>query len=53
MLKEYDSMKEEIKNSNDKVKFKLYVKQCYYIVWSIEKIQKEKTHNLHRLKTEE
>ena len=52
MLKEYDSMKEEIKNSNDKTKFKLYLKQCY-IVWSIEKIQKEKTQNLHRLKTEE
>ena len=35
VLKEYDGMKEEIKNSNDKIKFKLYVKQCYQIVWSV------------------
>ena len=35
VLKEYDGMKEEIRNSNDKIKFKLYVKQCYQIVWSV------------------
>ena len=29
VLKEYFGMKEEIKNSNKKWKFKIYVKQCY------------------------
>ena len=24
-------------------KFKLYIKQCYWIVWNLEKIQKAKT----------
>ena len=32
MLKEFCGMKEEIKNSNSKLKFKLYVKHCYRIV---------------------
>ena len=32
MLKEFCGMKEEIKNSNSKLKFKLYVKHCYVIV---------------------
>ena len=32
MLKEFCGMKEEIKNSNSKLKFKLYVKHCYLIV---------------------
>ena len=32
MLKEFYDMKEEIKNSNNKYKFKLYIKQCYLIV---------------------
>ena len=32
MLKEFYDMKEEIKNSNNKYKFKLCIKQCYLIV---------------------
>ena len=32
-------MNEEIKKSNVKWKFKLYIKQCYLIVWSVEKIK--------------
>ena len=32
MLKEFYDLKEEIKNSNNKYKFKLYIKQCYLIV---------------------
>ena len=31
VLKEFYDMKEEIKNSNNKYKFKLYIKQCYRI----------------------
>ena len=31
-VKEFYDMKEEIKNSNNKYKFKLYIKQCYLIV---------------------
>ena len=34
VLKEFDHVKEEIKSSNDKWKFKLYIKQCYRIVSS-------------------
>ena len=32
VLKEFYDMKEEIKNPNNKSKFKLYIKQCYLIV---------------------
>ena len=46
MLKEFYDMKEEIKNSNNKYKFKLFIKQCYLIVWSVEEIQKVKIQNL-------
>ena len=53
MLKEFYDMKEEIKISNDKYKslviyqkFKLYIKQCYRIVCSVEKTQKVKTQKL-------
>ena len=46
MLKEFYDMKEEMKVSNNKWKFKLYMKQCYLIVWSVEKIQKVKTQKL-------
>ena len=42
MLKGLDDMTGEIKNSNDKWKFKL----CYLIVWSVEKIQKVKIKKL-------
>ena len=51
--KEFDDIKEEIKNSNDKQKFKSYLKQCYFIVSSVEKIQKIKIQKLQGLKTEE
>ena len=53
MPKEFDDMKVEIKNSNDKWKFKLYVKQFYFIIWSVEKIQKVKVQKFLSLKTEE
>ena len=43
VLEEFYNIKEEIENFNDKEKFKLYIKQCYLIVWSIEKIQKVKS----------
>ena len=43
VLKEFNDIKGEIKNSNDK---KLYTKQCYLIAWSVEKIQKAKTEKL-------
>ena len=46
VVKEYDNMKEGVKESNDKNKFKLYIKQCYLIVWSVEKIQKVKYQTL-------
>ena len=45
-LKEFYDMKEEIKNSSDKYKFKLYIKYCYLIVWSAEEIQKVKNQKL-------
>ena len=44
--KEFYDMKEEIKNANNKWKFKLYIKQCYHIVYSVEKIQKVKIEKL-------
>ena len=31
VLEEFYDMKEEIKNSNDKKKFKLYIKQCFLL----------------------
>ena len=42
VLNEFHVMKEEIRNYNDKLKFKLYIKKCYLIVLSLEKIQKVK-----------
>ena len=45
MLKEFYDMKEDITNSNDKLKFKLYINQCYLIVWCVENIQKAKPKN--------
>ena len=44
-LKEFYDILEEINNSNDKKKFKLYIKQCYFIVWSVEKIIVVRTKN--------
>ena len=32
-------------------KFKLYIRQCYLVVWSVEKIQKVKIQNLSGKKT--
>ena len=54
VIKEYGDMKEKIKtlgtswpfrlNSRQFIeKFSLFIKQCYCIVWSVEKIQKVKT----------
>ena len=42
VLKEFYNMKEATKNSNNKQKFKLYIKQCYLIVQIVEKTQKVK-----------
>ena len=42
-MKEYHDMKEEIKNSNDRWKFKLCIKLFYIIVKSAEKIVKTKS----------
>ena len=46
MLKEFYDMKKEIKKFNKKQKFRLYIKQCYLIFWSVEKVQKVKIQNL-------
>ena len=43
VLKEYDDIKEEIKNLGLKQlieEFSLFTKQCYRILWSVQKIQK-------------
>ena len=40
LLKECYDMKEETKNSNAKWKFKLYIRQCNLIVWSVQKRRK-------------
>ena len=40
--KEFYDMKEKIKNYNDKWRFKLYIEQCYLIVWSVEKNRESK-----------
>ena len=53
VLKEYYYMKEEIKNSNDKVKFKLYIKQLCLIIWNVEKVLRVKSQKLWKRGTEE
>ena len=56
MLKEYE---EERRNQKfkDLIKFiedfSLFIKQCYHIVWSVEKIQKVKIQKLQGQKMEE
>ena len=48
MLKQYDKMKEKIKNLKTQIvhrRFYLFIKQCYCIVWSVEVIQKVKIQN--------
>ena len=42
VLKEFHDMKDEIKNFNNKWKFKLYKKQHHLTIWSVENIQKVK-----------
>ena len=37
VLKEFNDMKEKIKNSNNQWKIRLYIKQYYRIAWSVEK----------------
>ena len=57
VLKEYDDIKEEIKNLGLKQlieEFKsLFTKQCYRILWSVEKIQKVEVQKLLTQKGEE
>ena len=44
MLKDYDEIKEEIKNMIKFIgDFSLFMKECCHIVWSVEKIQKVKS----------
>ena len=50
-LREHDNMKEEIKKYrlHQYIKdFSLFIKQCYLILWSAEKIQEVKTQSLKR-----
>ena len=51
-LKEFYDIKEEIKNSNNEKKFKLYIKQCCLIVWSVEKNTEIKTPKVVKTKNE-
>ena len=51
-LKEFYDIKEEIKNSNNKKKFKLYIKQHCLIVWSVKKNTESKTLKAVRTKNE-
>ena len=57
MLKEYEEMKEANQIFKDPIKFivdfSLFTKQCYRIVWSVEKIQKVRIQKLQKEKTEE
>ena len=53
VLKEFYDMKKESKNSNNKEKFKLYAKQCYLIVQSVEKNTESTCRKVVRTKTEE
>ena len=50
-------MKEELKKIKDLIKFiedfSLFLKQCYYSVWSVEKIQKVKIQESQGHKMEE
>ena len=46
-MREYDDMKEKNQKPKNLISlikdFNLYIKQCYLIVWSVEKILKVKT----------
>ena len=56
VLKEYDDIKEEIKNLGLKQlieEFSLFTKQCYRILWSVQKIQKVEVQKLLTQKGEE
>ena len=52
VLKDYEEMKEETK-FKDLIKFCLFIKQSYHIVWNVEKIQKEKIQKFQGQKTDE
>ena len=54
VLKRHYDMREKIKKlKTSTVKyFKLFIKQCYLIVWSVQKIQKLKNQGLKRQQTE-
>ena len=55
MLKEYEEMKEANQIFKDPIKFivdfSLFTKQCYRIVWSVQKIQKVRIQKLQKEKT--
>ena len=56
LLKQYDEMKEKIKNLKTQIVpqiFYLFIKQCYCIVWSAEVIQKVRIQNFQWQKTEQ
>ena len=56
VLKECDDIKEEIKNLGLKQlieEFSLFTKQCYRILWSVQKIQKVEVQKLLTQKGEE
>ena len=56
MIKEYDGTKEEIKllRLQQFIKdFDWFIKQCYIIVWTVEKMRKVKTQKLKRQIKEE
>ena len=42
ILKEYNEIKEEMKKKKDVIKFILFIRQCYYIAWTVEEIQQVK-----------
>ena len=47
VLKQYDDTKEEIYKLIQLIQgFSLFIKQCYHVVWSVEKIEKVKTQKL-------
>ena len=42
ILKEYNEIKAEMKKKKDVIKFILFIRQCYYIAWTVEEIQQVK-----------
>ena len=47
VLKQYDDTKEELYKLIQFIQgFSLFIKKCYHVVWSVEKIEKVKTQKL-------